>query len=131
MTTRKLTATEKRAKAFCDDVRKYGSARVNVEWTRSATWGSNPRIMYGSGKLTNVSGCGYCKHSQALADCLRFLGDTTEAVSHIWRTGGCGPESVIKVLALHGWKLERIASGRNLDAYQITRIDAQAEVSHV
>ena len=90
MTTRKLTTTEKRAQAFCDDIRKYGSARFDVEWIRSATWGANPRIMYGRDKLTNVSGCGYCKHSQALADCLRFLGDSPDAISAIWRTGGCG-----------------------------------------
>lgn len=129
MTTRKLTTIEKRAKNFCNDVRWYGSARLTVEWIRSATWGVNPRIMYGVDKLTNVSGCGFCKESTALADCLRFLGDDESAVNAIWSTGGCGPETVIRVLATYGWRLERIASGRNFDAYQIARIAAEA-VAH-
>lgn len=119
---RKLTTTERRAKDYCDDLRRYDGSTILVEWKRSAMYGMNPVIESAHGKCTNVSGCGYCKLSTALAECLRFLGETPEQVMAIWRTAGAGVSSVESALAAIGWKLEGIASSRTSDHYRLTRM---------
>lgn len=121
----KLTITERRAVNFCQSIRQActegGSYSFTVEWIDSRTWGSNPRIMHHGGKCTNVSGCGYCKHSTALAEALRWLGNTEDEQHAIGRKGGCGVSSVKEALAAQGWILESVAGGKRFDCYTIRR----------
>lgn len=123
--TPKLTTTEKRAVALCDSIRQStrdgGNYPVTVEWIESRTWGSNPRIMHHGGKCTNVSGCGYCKHSTALAEALRWLGETEDARHAIGRKAGVGVRAVVDELQAQGWILESAASGKSFDAYTIRK----------
>jgi len=124
ITKRKLTTCEQRAKAYCEDIRKHGSTQLVIEWKKSRTWGNNPIIEnhYGE-KCCNVSGCGYCKESTALADVLQFLGETDEQQNSIARTGGAGVSSVVDALKAIGWKLEAIARPKTADVYRIERIN--------
>ena len=115
-----MTTTEKRANALCESIRRNDGGSVTVEWIKSATWGSNPRIMHDGEKCTNISGCGYCKHSAALASALCYLGTTEEERRSIARTLGAGVSSVRDALASLGWKLECVASGKSFDAYLLT-----------
>lgn len=108
-----MTTIEKRAKNFCLALQVDKKIHFTVEWIKSSTWGMNPRIMSYGEKITNISGCGYCKLSACLAEALQFLGEG------IAQTAGAGEETVIKALAKNGWKLERVASGKNFDVYTI------------
>lgn len=122
----KMTVTERRAVALCEAIRQacHYPAEIyplTVEWIDSRTWGSNPRIMHRGEKCTNVSGCGYCKHSTALANALCHLGETEDARRAIARTAGVGVSRVQSVLAEHGWILEPTASGKRFDCYTIRR----------
>ena len=117
----KLTTTEKRAESFCNRIKELGSTTIEIEWIDSKTWGSNPRIMGPNGKCTNISGCGYDKESQCLADCIRFLGSNEEDNDAIWKTGGCGFDSVAEALASIGWNLKKIHSSKKLDLYTIEK----------
>jgi hypothetical protein len=119
-TKSKMTTTEKRAYALCESIRRNDGGSVTVEWIKSATWGSNPRIMHHGEKCTNISGSGYCKHSAALASALLYLGTTEEERRSIARTQGAGVSSVRDALAALGWKLECVASGNSFDAYTLT-----------
>ena len=112
-----LTTIEKRAKNFCSEIMQDKSAQFTIEWVDSKMWGSNPRIVHRGEKITNISGCGYCKLSACLADALQFLGDG------IAQTAGAGESSVIEALKKLGWNLERIASGKTFDVYTITRVE--------
>lgn len=121
----KLTTTEKRAKALCEAIKDTtnngGSFPITIDWIKSATWGSNPRIMHNGKKTTNVSGCGYCKHSTALAEALRFLGEDDATMRDIWTKGGCGVSAVQESLKNAGFVLEAVATGALFDAYTIRK----------
>lgn len=118
----RLGKLEARAKAWCDRIQRDGSAAVAVEWVRSRTWGSCPRVLDDSGdKVAQVSGCGFCKHSTALADALRWLGKDAEERMAIARTGGAGVPAVVAALDSAGWTLTHTHDGRNLDVYTLTR----------
>ena len=120
----KLTTTQKRAKKFCDNISEYndGFTNIGVEWVKSRTWGQNPVISSWTGKMTSVSGCGYCKLSTALADVLCFLFPVSSPeFMDVIKTGGCGEYSVMEALSKHGWKLEKTASGKTFDGYRLTR----------
>jgi hypothetical protein len=86
-------------------------------------YGHNPVIEWGDGKACNVSGWGYDKLSAALADVLRFIGDTPEQVTSIWRCSGAGVSSVEQALFPCGWRLTRTASGKYFDAFDLSRIE--------
>lgn len=119
----KLGKVEKRAKAYCDRIKETGSGSLTVEWRKSQTWGMNPAICnYNGEKMTNVSGCGYCKHSTALADMLRFLGTTDEEINSIWSKGGSGVDSVIDQLKAIGWDLKRVHWTKTTDTYEINKM---------
>jgi len=126
MKTKNLTRRESRALAYCDSILRAIAdgypAAVTVEWRKSRTWGRNPVILDNRGEpCTDVSGCGYCKHSTALADCLRFL--APEESPHrlaIHRAGGAGVSTVISRLADAGFVLRPVASVRTFDAYELT-----------
>lgn len=119
----KMTITEKRAKALCEAIKHAisngGSYPITIDWIKSSTWGQNPRIMHNGKKATNVSGCGYCKHSTALAQALRFLGDNEATMHNIWSKGGCGVSAVTSALLEAGYFLEAVASGKSFDCYKI------------
>lgn len=121
----RLTVTERRAVALCEAIRNScrdgGTYPLTVEWVDSRTWGSNPRIMHRGEKCTNVSGCGYCKHSTALADALRWLGESEDARHEIGRQGGAGVSSVQRAIAAQGWVLESVAGREHFDCYTIRR----------
>ena len=116
-----MTTTEKRANALCESIRHNGGGNVTVEWIKSATWGRNPRIMHYGEKCTNISGCGYCKHSAALASALRYLGMTEEDRHSIDCTQGAGISRVRDALAAIGWNLDCVAFGKSFDAYALSR----------
>ena len=99
------------------NIEQHGHADFDIEWIRSATWGLNPRIMFRGQKITNISGCGYCKKSAALASALAFLGDG------IAETAGAGESGVIAALDRNGWTLTPISSGKHYGAYTVTRRD--------
>lgn len=116
----RLTLMEKRAKAFAESIKYYGSTSFSVEWTKSATWGMCARVLHHGAKVSHAGGCGYCKHSAALAEALRFLAPDDDG-HMIARTGGAGVSSVIAACAKAGWKLECTYSGKWEDAYQISK----------
>jgi len=124
MKTKKLNKSEQAAQSLCNRIHDLESYDFTVEWVKSTMWGSNPVIRYRDAKTCSVSGCGYCKHSTALADTLRFLfPQGSDEHNKIWQTGGCGVSSVISTLADCGWKLESVASSRITDSYRITKIE--------
>ena len=123
VTGAKLTATEARAQSDMESALKYGSHYFRIEWIKSRMWGYNPKIYTTGGSAVNVSGCGYCKESAALADYLRFIGTTEEEQFSVWRRSGAGFGSIAEALALIGWKLDKTYSGKTEDAYQLTRME--------
>ena len=122
----KMTKSEKNARAMCAEIQSAtadgGMYPLTVEWIKSNTWGHNPRIRHRGGKCTSVSGSGYCKHSAALVEALQYLGDGVEEQHTIARKAGAGVSSVAAALAAAGWKLESVASGKNFDCYQVSRL---------
>ena len=55
---------------------------VKVEWKKSKTWGMNPHaVAYhpGGAATAKASGCGYCKLSTVLAECLDQIPQVQEA----------------------------------------------------
>lgn len=119
----KLTTTEKRAKAFCESLLKFNGGAISMEWKRSAMYGMNPVIEYDGAKCTNVSGCGYDKESAALATVLRFLFPIdSEDHGRVYSHAGSGFSSIRDTLEKLGWKLEKTASGKTFDAYELTKI---------
>ena len=120
----KLTKTEENAKLLCEWIRNGLRKGIIIEWRKSRTWGMNPHISLGDEReAVRVSGCGYCKESTALADCLCWLFEPdTEAHIEVSMNGGHGPSSVADSLARHGWKLESVAEGKNSCAYIVKKI---------
>jgi len=118
----KLTKRETRAAALCESIRRNDGGSVTVEWVNSRTWGSNPRILHHGEPVTDVSGCGYCKHSTALADALQFLPETEEGQTSVAQKGGAGVSSVMAALAAQGWILTYVTGGKGFDAYTLARV---------
>ena len=126
----KLTTLERRAAAMCERIRQACQHPgevfpVTVEWAKSSTWGSCPRVEYHGEKVAHASGCGYCKLSTVLADALHWLGDTDEQRHSIACAGGAGVGTVRARLADAGWQLNDISSGKTFDCFTVERI-AQA-----
>jgi hypothetical protein len=118
----KLTATQKRAKNYCDNINRCNIGYITVEWNKSKTWGSNPVISSHAGKMTNISGCGYCKLSTALADVLCFLFPVeSPEFYNVLKTGGCGESAIKSVLLQHGWILETTSVGKSFDVFKLSR----------
>lgn len=116
----KLTTCEKRALALCESIKSNGHGSIEIEWKRSAMWGSNPVITHRGEKCCNVSGCGYDKQSTALADVLRFLFPIdSPSYNAVWTTGGAGESSTMKALALHGWEMRKVVDSKSFDAYEL------------
>lgn len=119
--TKKLTAMERRAKQYAEEVRTYGSAQLSVYWKQNRTWGLNPSVEGNGIKIGYASGCGYCKESAALANALRFLGADDEEQESVWRTSGCGVESVAQALQRIGYELQTRHIGKREHAYRVIR----------
>ena len=120
----KLNTTETRAKNMCETIISNGCGSINMEWRKSNMYGHNPAILDNRGnKCCNVSGCGYCKESTALADVLRYLFflDSNE-YRKILAAGGSGVSSIIAKLETFGWKLEKTVSGSSYDVFSINKI---------
>lgn len=112
----KLTAMEKRAKAFCDEIKQRGHVDFAVLWKKSATWGSCPSITYRGCKIAHASGCGYDKLSAVLHHALKFLSDD-------WtHCGGHGESAVIEECKRHGWALKCVYDGNMEKGYTLERI---------
>jgi hypothetical protein len=126
---RKLGKREQRAAQFIASRVEYsseGSFLLEVEWKRSATWGSNPHVYdFDGSDCVSVSGCGYCKLSTAMGDVLRFLpGLSPEQSAAVWQLGGTGESSVLgKLSALTGgqYQIVRHYWHKGLDVYRVTR----------
>jgi hypothetical protein len=127
---RKLGKREQRAAQFIASRVEYsseGSFLLEVEWKRSATWGSNPHVYdFDGSDCVSVSGCGYCKLSTAVANMLRHLpGLTAEESSAVWGFGGIGESSILaKFEAATGgkWAIVRHYSSKSVDVYRVTRV---------
>lgn len=121
----KLTTVEKRAKNYCDHLNEYNGGRIEVNWKKSRTWGMNPVITdYSGDKCTNVSGCGYCKLSTALADCLCFLFPVgSENYKRVAYTAGTGESSFIHAMQESGWHVDKVYANENTDVYDLKRIE--------
>ena len=119
----KLTTCEKRAIAFCEQLKAYDGGTVAVDWKRSAMYGMNPVIEHDGGKCCNISGCGYDKLSAALASVLCFLFPIgSDAYNDIASQQGAGESSIRDTLSKHGWKLDKTASGKTYDGYNLSRL---------
>jgi hypothetical protein len=119
----KLTTLEKRALAFCNEIRSSGGPYpINVEWKKSPTWGLCPSIRSGGEKIAHASGCGYCKLSTVLAAALCFITGDPENPARL--SGGAGVPVVTQRLKELGWDLRCVASSGTFDGFTITKIPA-------
>jgi len=125
---------------------------INVEWKRSRTWGSNPtaesrnddfnhnRKHYTSG---SIGGCGYDKHSTAIAKVLNQSNGLLKAMYKLknnnmdksnhdlfgygsgygllpYIEGGVGVSCYPDIMESIGFNFENISSGKSFDVHQIT-----------
>lgn len=117
----KLTAMEKRAQVFAQEIETYGNGRLAVIWKKSATWGFNPSVEGNGQKVGYASGCGYCKKSAALAVALQFLGKDDEEQRSIRESSGCGVETLRRALESCGYELQELYKGKREDSYRVIR----------
>lgn len=125
----KLNKREMRARTFIAEKVEYMPAEgfiLEVEWKRSATWGSNPHVYtYEGDDCLDVSGCGYCKLSTAVANMLRHLPDLTpEESSAVWALGGTGMSHLKDELVKRTggkWRIEVHYCGKGVDVYRVSR----------
>lgn len=116
------------------------SARINIEWKKSATWGYNPTVeIAGEKRRTwgHASGCGYDKQSAAIAsaanahpEIMRILykhaengGEFPYSVN-TWAglpyfDGGCGVSCFYNVFDACGYVWEDVAHGKTYDVYRL------------
>lgn len=122
-------------------------ADITVEWTRSATWGSNPKatvIVNGVRREEShsIGGCGYDKESTAIARamncndtmlklaCMAVENDSKpyainnfiEYLSLPSFEGGVGVSSYRSAFESMGYKWENVSSGKHFDVYTICKI---------
>lgn len=122
-------------------------ADITVEWTRSATWGSNPKatvIVNGVRReeSPSIGGCGYDKESTAIARamncndtmlklaCMAVENDSKpyainnfiEYLSLPSFEGGIGVSSYRSAFESMGYKWENVSSGKHFDVYTIRKI---------
>lgn len=116
------------------------SARVNVDWKRSATWGHNPTAEITAERTRTAgraSGCGYDKESAAIAsaananpEIMRILykhaenGGVFPYSVYIFAglpyfDGGCGVSCFRNVFDVCGYAWEDIAHGKTYDVYRL------------
>ena len=122
----KLTTCERRALVFCQSLADNDGGQIQVHWSRGGTYGSQASIYSGTGGLCyRTGGCGFDKLSSCLANVLRFMAPLgADEHRRIWGAGGAGLCSVQDRLAAIGWKLEQIVNSKNLDVFQLSRMEA-------
>lgn len=158
----KLTQDEKQARAEARKQAKIASKNqaiidaqkaqpdvkeltINIEWTKSRTWGSNPNAV-AQGHTVNgdffrigpfsCSGCGYDKESTVIADVFNacmcgmlhkvetFDGKTygvREYEGKRYFEGGIGTSCYFAISELIGGTFEQISSGKMFDVYRFTK----------
>lgn len=124
------------------------SAEITVEWTRSATWGNNPKatvIVNGVRReeSPSIGGCGYDKESTAIARamncndtmlklaCMAVENDSEPyAISNfaeylnLPKFGeGVGVSSYRSAFESMGYEWKNISSGKHFDVYTIRKIE--------
>ena len=118
-TKQKSTTLETRAANFCERARQHGHATIQIEWRRNREGLQAVALDNQREAMARTSGGGYDKESQALADCLRFLGRNEEEARTIWKKGGMGLSAIQGALAKLGFTLEHTVTGPKLDTYSI------------
>lgn len=122
----RMSKTEQAARRLCQSIvdrNEAGDAYgFTVEWIKSKTWGNNPVIRFGDDRCCSVSGCGYCKHSTALAETLQFLGRDDEERNKIAALGGTGVNNFMAKMHELGWLMRFVSSTKTTDTYTIERI---------
>lgn len=122
---------------------------LEVEWHKSSTWGSNPSVemtwedeeghYFRDPVAGRASGCGYDKHSAAVAEALnkhcknllwaamkKNFKDAPYGIHKYGGSfpsfeGGVGMSCYPKIFAWLGYKCTCIASGKTYDVWQIER----------
>ena len=122
---------------------------ITIEWKRSATWGSNPHaILRGYDNEGNfftseatASGCGYCKESTVIAECLnqipaimkllyevkdKFITSDNESIFSYGVSGllpsfsgGVGTSCFVRNFEHLGYTMKHIVSGKSFDVFTI------------
>lgn len=125
---------------------------ITIEWKKSQTWGANPTARLSGRGVTScssnsISGWGFDKASSAVAEVLnqsfwilkllcqiknkkdKLTVPNNEAIAYgagyriIPRfEGGVGIDCYRDILELVNLRLEKVASGKNFDAYKITKL---------
>lgn len=117
MNRKPKTVMEKRAAAWCEDLKRAGGLYLTVEWVRSKTWGRCARVLdHRNQKVAHAGGCGYDKESAVLAELLCWLDDRISECS------GAGIQAVQKKCVEAGWFLEKVAWTGDADTYLIRRM---------
>ncbi len=104
---------------------------VVVEWKRSRTWGRNPQVEDLDGNpCLDISGCGYCKRSTAIAQIGAALpGLNPEQRNAIARTGGTGEAcALLSIPRTTGgrWSIDLDGRAREIDILTIYQHTAPA-----
>ena len=123
-------------------------ADITVEWTRSATWGSNPKatvIVNGVRReeSPSIGGCGYDKETIAIARAMNCNNTMLKAICiaiengsnpHAIRNlpeylslpsfeGGVGVSSYRSAFESMGYEWKNVSSGKHFDVYTIRKIE--------
>lgn len=123
-------------------------ADITVKWTRSATWGSNPKatiIVNNMRRIesSSIGGCGYDKETTAIAQAMNqsdtllklacmaiensskpyAINNFSEYLSLPDFEGGVGVSSYRSAFESMGYKWENVSSGKTFDVYTIRKIE--------
>lgn len=127
--------------------REMDYINISVEWHKSRTWGSCPRVEVrtNDGYFTgSASGCGYNKESAAVAQALNQSASVLKALYEVkeqsieknshdvlgygsgygirpYFEGGVGISCFRSIFERLGYKWETTASGKTFDAYRVSK----------
>ena len=122
-----VSKRDKNIQGFLDRAFSYDGTEHTfaIHWKKSKDYGNNPHIYDLNGKnLIRVSGCGYDKRSDALAEYLCNLPTLEENDrKKIRSTGGSGDNNVIRKVLEFGFKLEPLYTDSKVDVYKIVMLD--------
>lgn len=151
LTEKKISDFEKELK-FNNDLPVLDSFTINVEWKKSAMWGSNPTAeayVNGIGHLSSgsIGGCGYDKCSTAVARILneipqlkKLMCELKNKTSNYKKSnrelfgygsgygvipsfeGGVGVSCYDRIFNSIGYKFETVSSGKMFNVYKVSKI---------
>ena len=122
---------------------KIKEITINIEWTKSRTWGANPtaevKIWLDNGTFENFtskcSGCGYDKESTVIAGALNQSKSIIKLLLQLPEnklygyykneghlphlSGGVGTSCYPSIFSLGGYKMKHIANGKMFDSWII------------